>query len=111
MKRTSFSVELNFCEEICSFFSDELMSFEDIGEVVFVHSLCVPLESESTTNERLISIKSNKSLIVSDIEWLREEVHLAVHGNMVACTVVGERVTTVWTTESTLSLEIAIDCT
>ena len=30
---------------------------------------------------------------------------------MVASTIVGEGVTTVWTTESTLSLEIAIDGT
>ena len=78
-KFTSFSVKLDFGKEICGFFSDELMSFEDICEVVFVHSSCVPLKSETTTNERLISIESNEGLVISDIEWLREKVHLSVH--------------------------------
>ena len=78
-QRTSFSVELDFCEEIVGFFSDELMGFENISEIVFVHSSCVPLESESTTNERLISIKSNEGLVVSNVEWLSEKVHVAVH--------------------------------
>ena len=78
-KRTSFGVELDFGEEEGGFFSDELMSFENISEVVFVHSSGVPLESESTTDERLIGIESNKSLIVSNVEWLSEKVHGTVH--------------------------------
>ena len=79
VNRTSFSVELDFCEEEAGFFSDECMGIEDISEVVFVHSLCVPLESESTTDERLISIESNEGLVVSNVEWLSEKVHVAVH--------------------------------
>ena len=79
IQRTSFSVKLDFGEEEGSFFSDELVSFKNISEVIFVHSLCVPLKSESTTNEGLISIESNESLIVSNIEWLTEKVHATIH--------------------------------
>ena len=105
---TSVGVEHDTVEKMVCCLGDEFMGFENIGEVIFVHFVWVPFESETTTNEWLISIKSNDGVVISDIIWSGEKVHLSVNFDISLGTIIWESITT-WTTESTLSLVIAID--
>ena len=105
---TSVGVEHDTVEKMVCCLGDEFMGFENIGEVIFVHFVWVPFESETTTNEWLISIESNDGVVISDIIWSGEKVHLSVNFDISLGTIIWESITT-WTTESTLSLVIAID--
>ena len=106
--RTSVGVEHNTVEKMVGSLGDEFMGFENIGEVIFVHFVWVPFESESTTNEWLISIKTNDGVIISDIIWRGEKVHFSVDFDVSLGTVIWESITA-WTAESALSLVVTVD--
>ena len=86
-KLTSDRVELDVIEKIFGGSGDKLVGLVDIGKVIVVELVRVPDEGEATANQALVGVEANDGLVVADVVWGGEEVHLAVDGNIALGTV------------------------
>ena len=58
------------------------MGLVDIGKVIVVELVRVPDEGEATADQALVGVEADDGLVVADVVWGGEEVHLAVDGNI-----------------------------
>ena len=78
---------MDIIEEIFGGSGDELVGLEDISEVIVVELVRVPDEGEATADQALVGVEADDGLVVADVVWGGEEVHLAVDGNIALGTV------------------------
>ena len=87
IRLTSSRVEEDIGEQKFGGCGNELVSLENISEVIVVEFVRVPDQGETTTDQALISVEADDGVVVADVVWGGEEVHLTVDGNIALGTV------------------------